>query len=81
MTLADALNNVGPRQTKSCVFGAWVATLPEDDRNAITAAFDNREISTLHIYRTLDSVGSPSSYSTINTHRQNGCKSCRREVD
>lgn len=81
MTLHDALNNYGPRTTRTCQFGAWTATLNEDDRNAIEAAFDNPTISTLHIYETLAAFGSTSSYSTVNTHRRNGCKSCRREVN
>jgi hypothetical protein len=79
MTLENTLNNPPPENTRTCKFGPWLASQPEDDRNAIHRAFDNPDIPARHIYRTLLAVGCPSAESSIRSHRRGECQNCERK--
>ncbi len=44
MNLEQMLQAAPPENSRTCKFGPWLATLPEDDRNAVHRAFDNPEV-------------------------------------
>lgn len=77
MSLADLLNNE-PDVGRQCRFAPWLESLPEDDRNTILAAFDNRTTTISHIVRVLQGIGCPSSSTSIRTHVKNECVTCKR---
>lgn len=76
MSLADLFAETPIARTTTCKFGAWYATLPEDDRNAMTAAFKNQDYSTQHIVRILVAYGCPVADASIRKHRQGACTQC-----
>jgi hypothetical protein len=78
MTLEQSLNTFPPENSRTCKFGPWLATLTEDDRNAVYKAFDNPDVPSRHIFRTLAGIGCPSSESSIRSHRLGDCQSCER---
>jgi len=78
MSLETALNNQPGAYDRICKFGPWFAQQSEDDRNAIIRAFENREITHRHIWKTLKTAGCPSAESSIRTHRLAECGYCER---
>lgn len=67
-----------PRRSNTCKYRIWYTGLTDDEQNTILTAFNNPNIETSHIIRSLQAYGCPSSESTIRTHRLNECKTCRR---
>jgi hypothetical protein len=78
MNLDDILTTPPAKDSRTCKFAPWLATLPEDDRNAVHRAFDNPDIPARHIYRTLKAIGCPSAESSIRAHRRGECQNCER---
>lgn len=78
MNLEASLLNAPPENSRTCKFGPWVNSLPEDDRNAVYRAFDNPTITSRHIYRTLLAIGCPTAESAIRSHRRGECQNCER---
>ena len=78
MTLNDILTTPPAKDSRTCKFAPWLATLTEDDRNAVHRAFDNPDVPSRHIYRTLKSIGCPSAESSIRAHRRGECQNCER---
>jgi hypothetical protein len=78
MTLETILMAPPAENSRTCKFGPWLTSLPEDDRNAIHRAFDNPNIPSRHIYRTLLAIGCPSAESSIRSHRRGECQNCER---
>ena len=78
MNLETLLNDQTPEYARTCKFGPWVNTLNEDDRNAVFRAFDNPDVTTRHIYKTLKAIGCPSAESSIRSHRRGECQNCER---
>ena len=73
----DEMLNAKPQRNNPCKWSAWWNTLTDNDRTSITNAFNNQQIETSHIVRTLQGYGCPMSESTIRTHRRNECKTCQ----
>lgn len=78
MSLDNLLQTQPNAYSRTCKFGPWLTQQTEDDRNAIIRAFDNPEITTRHIYKTLKAIGCPSAESSIRSHRLGECQNCER---
>lgn len=78
MTKLDELFNAKAEPPRHCQFAVWLQTQPEEDRHSIYRAFDNPEIGTRHIFKTLRSIGCPNGESSIRSHRHGECKTCER---
>lgn len=79
MNLESILATPPAKDSRTCKFAPWLATLPEDDRNAVYRAFDNPDVPSRHIYRTLKAIGCPSAESSIRSHRRGECQNCERK--
>lgn len=77
--IKDLLNTPPVIERGRCTFRPWYEKLTEDERNAITASFDNEDWTTSAIVRILQDAGCPSSETTIRTHRKFACQSCNRK--
>lgn len=78
MSLETILFAESTTYARVCKFAPWLAQQSEDDRNAIIRAFDNPDVTTRHIYKTLKAIGCPSAESSIRSHRVGECQHCER---
>lgn len=74
----DDLLNAKPEPPQHCQFSVWLSTLKRDDVDAIYRAFDNENVTTRHIYRTLKGIGYPNGESSLRSHRRGECITCER---
>lgn len=79
MTLDRQLNTPPPEYARTCKFWPWYDKQSEDDRNAIDKAFDNPDLPSRHIFRTLRDAGCPVAESSIRSHRKRECAHCERQ--
>jgi hypothetical protein len=73
LTLALA---AGPRPSRECKFGTWVAELPEADQASMKAAMADSAWSTRELMDVLKKFGMPSAREGLTTHRQGKCAIC-----